>query len=305
MSTQIYCGPYSVIDGPPTEPPKYGLLQAASALVPGVRFVNDNDRWLNGADALPPVEHNGATHSPFDASGAPTKEIGDATDSQRFFPLTVYVPDKCSAFRAEDDAEYRARILARLAAVESANVANALLTGDGLPLASPRLSDGEGAFPVGNTAVSLPVALAQLEGAIARTRRRGVIHMSPIAATILSGSGHVFLLDPQGAKEQDVIFTRQGTLVIPDQGYIEGATPAPSPGTHPAASANQEWMYSSGFVEVRRTETFIQPPTLAEALDRGLTATLGDPNTITYLAERHYLVSWDTEAQAAVLANYS
>lgn len=306
--TQIACGPHAVIDGPPPLPPRYGLLQAAASLVPGVRFVTNEvgpERWLNGVEALPFPHHAGATHSPYDTSGSATKEVGDPQDAQPFWPLTVYVSDKCSTFRNDNDDEYRSRILTNLAAVESANVAHSILTGNGLPVASPRLSDGEGEFPNGNTAASMPLALAALEGAIARARRAGVIHMSPIAASILSGSGHILVHDPLNTREENVLRTVNGTLVIPDQGYVDGATPAPSPGSHPPASATQEWMYASGFVEVRRTETFINPPTLREALDTGLSATLGDSNTITYQAERYYLVSWDNTLQAAVLANRS
>lgn len=301
--TQIACGPSAVIDGPPPAPPRYGLLQAAEKLLGGVRFVTDNDRWLNSVKQLPYFHHAGATHSPFDQSGPATKEQGETDDEVQFWPLTVYVPGTCSAFRIEDEDEFQARININLAAVESAVVANAVLTGDGLPVGSPRLSDGQGTFPNGNTAATLPQAIAALEGAIARSRRAGIIHMSPIAASLLSAAGHVFMLDPSDARGQDVLMTRLGTLVIPDAGYIDGATPAPSPGSHPAPTATQEWIYASGFVDVRRTATFVSPPTLAEALDRGLGATLGNPNTITFLAERYYLVNWDNTLQAAVLAN--
>lgn len=305
MTDMHNCGPYAVIDGPPPAPARYGLLQAAAALVPGVRFVSDDDRWLNGVKALPYPQHLGATHSPFDTSGSSIKEDGEGADEQKFFPFTAYVADKCSAYRLDDDAAYQARIMTRFASVESPQVAHALLTGDGLPVGSPRLSDGEGEFPVGNTAVSLPQALGLLENEIARARRAGVIHMSPRAATLLAGTGHVFMLDPQGRNAQDVIYTRMGTLVIPDQGYVDGATPAPSPGSHPAPSTNQEWLYASGPIELRRSDTYMNPPTLAEALDRGLGATNGEPNTITYRAERDYLISYDNLLQAAVLANYS
>lgn len=299
------CGPYAVIDGPPPVPARYGLLQAAAALVPGVRFVPDDERWGNGVDMLPYPQHLGATHSPFDHSGAATKEDGTASEDERFYPLAAYVADKCSAFRISDDAAYKARIYARLASVESPLVAHAMLTGAGLPASSPALSDGGGTFPNGNTAATLPQALAMLEAEIARARRAGVIHMSPRAASILSGSGHVFMLDPLGRNEQDVIYTRLGTLVIPDQGYVDGSTPSPSPGSHPAPTAGQEWIYASGFIEIRRTPTFMNPPTLQEALDRGLGATNGEPNTITYRAERYYLVSWDNLLQASVLASYT
>lgn len=304
--TQINCGPYAVIDGPPPLPPRYGLLQAAASLVSDVRFVTSPagpERWLNGAKVLPYPHHAGATHSRFDASGAATKEVGDAGDEAQFYPVTVYVSDQCSSYRVDDNDAYIARINANLAAVEGAVIAHALLTGDGLPAGSPRLSDGEGEFPEGNTAVSLPRALAALEGAIARSRRAGVIHMSPVAASILSGSGHILVHDPLNTREENVLRTVNGTLVIPDQGYIEGATPAPEgAGTHPVATPLQAWLYASGSIEVRRTETFVNPPTLEQALDTGLSASVGGTNVITYQAERYYLVSWDNTLQAAVLA---
>lgn len=299
MTTLQECGPRVVVDGPPPFPPRYGLLMAGSALVPGVRFVTPGagpERWLNGVKAEPFPHHGGATWSQFDASGPSTKEVGDPEDELDFWPVTVYASDTCRSYRIDDDDEYRSRIELNLAAVESAVVANALLTGDGWPPAAPRLSDGGGEFPNANTAVSLPIALSLLEGAIARGRHGGVIHMSPIAASVLSGTGHVILSDPLDTKGQNVMATRLGTLVIPDQGYVDGATPAPSPGSHPAASSTQEWIYASGPIDVYRSTTFINPPELSQALNRSA-------NTVTYQAERNYLVSWDNSIQAAVLAN--
>lgn len=304
--TQIACGPYAVIDGPPPAPPRYGLLQAAEKLLAGVRFVTDGDRWMNGVKQLPYFHEPGSTWSTFDQSGPAAKDAADGEDEQQFWPLTVYVPGTCSAFRMADEAEFRTRININLAAVESAVVANALMTGDGLPLASPRLSDGGGEFPNGNTPLTLPQAIAALEGAIARSRRAGIIHMSPIAASLLSAAGHIFMFDSADQRGQDVLMSRLGTLVIPDAGYIDGAAPAPDGlVVHPPASATQEWMYASGFIDVRRTATEVMPPTLAQALDTGMSASLGNTNTITFLAERNYLVNWDNTLQAAVLANRS
>lgn len=304
MSEQLIgCGPLVTVDGPPPFPPRYGLLQAAAAAVAGVRLVPNDagpERWLNGVEMLPYPQHAGAVHSPYN-EGSPTneKEVGDPVDdAPQFWPVTVYVADRCNAYAVGNDAAYRDRIMLQLAAVESARVARSLLTGDGFPAGSPRLSDGGGTFPNNDFAVSLPRALSMLEGEIAASGRGGVIHMSPIALTLLAGQGHIIEPDPLNLRGSDVLRTKWGTLVIPDAGYVVGSTPT----GHAAPSPSQEWLYATGPVDVRRTETFINPETVAEALDRGLGATAGNTNTISYQAERHYLVAWDNTIQAAVLA---
>ncbi len=62
----------------------------------------------------------------------------------------------------------------------------------------------------------------------------------------------------------------------------------------------EEWAYATGPVDIRRSEIFTTPDTLAQALDRSLGASNSRPNTITYRAERYFAVDWDSALQAAV-----
>jgi hypothetical protein len=154
-------------------------------------------------------------------------------------------------------------------------------------------------FPWGDSPTSLANAIALLELEIALSGRQGLIHMSPAAA--VAGSASHILAD----LNIGVLRTINGTVVVPGYGYAAGATPAASdgfPGGHTdPATITQEWIYASGPVDVRRSDIFTLPETVAEALDRGLGATQDVPNAITYRAERYELVDWDTTVQAAVL----
>jgi len=290
MSTIGY-GPLWRIDGPPPIAPAYGLLQAASVPGSGVRVVPDTDalnvdRWINGVEVQSYPSDVGRTFDSCPAgSDLDVKAEGDGIELPQFAAFTVYLPEKCSSPYVWDQEAYKARALAVLGAVEGAAVANELLTGSLLPL-NPNLSDGQGTFPNGDDLTSVLNGLALLEMEIAASGRAGVIHCSPAAVT--------FLRDRYAVDNANgLIKTVNGITVIPDFGYAAGATPA----GHPAApSASSEWMYASGPIDIRRSEMFVNPETVAEALDRA-------NNEIVYRAERYYVVDWDTTVQAAVLVD--
>lgn len=332
------------VDGPPPLPPVHGLLQAAAAPAAGVRFVVDTtagptdenliapddagleqglyrksdgtvwlrnppaadmqvyvpplagrERWLNGIAVYPyPAE----TPEVWDACAAGSeqgeKSFGEAVTPAEFAALTVSEAITCTSQQVPDEAAFRARAVQTLAAIDGYAVASALLTGSGIT-GQPYLADGFGTFPNGDAATRPNHALQVLEQAIAETGRLGLIHCTPMLATALLGSGFV-IKDTTG-----VIRTINGVVVIPDFGYAQGATP----NSHPAPTATEEWAYATGPIDIRRSEVFTTPDTLAEALDRGTpgSATTGRSNTITYRAERYYAVSCDFALQAAVLVD--
>jgi hypothetical protein len=305
MSTILGCGPLAAVDGPRPLRARYGLLQAAEKQGLEVRLIPNEpgpQRWLNGVESMLAPPHDGAIHTPFyDGTGDNTKTDGELHDNPKAWPVTVYVADTCAAFIVASDLdEFRAKLLEKLTVVEGSNAAEAWFTGTGAPVDAATITDANTDILNGGVALSLIQALAALEGAIAQEKIAGVIHMSPLAAVILGGSGHIIRPDPKGG-DLDVLRTVVGTLVVPDQGYVGGTTPE----GESAASATQEWMFATGAIDIRREQPVVLPETIAAALDRGLGATLGSPNAVTLRAERNYLITYDNTIQAAVLANRS
>lgn len=339
MSSVGY-GPLWRINGPLPTRPVYGLLQAADAPAAGVSLIVDVEvgeaqanlevaraardelvvsggdpasilralnevvdiqarldaathadvqRWINGAAIYPyPVGPALAWNACALASDAVVKNDGADLPNPEFGAMTIYLAETCTSYKIPSQEEFRARAVLALSVMEGAAVATEFLTGGVLPL-NPHLADGNGTFPNANTVTSPLNALALLEGEIAVSGKAGLIHMSPQMLTVLRSQ---YAMDDKGG----VIRTGNGTVVIPDAGYAVGANPA----GHPAASGTQEWIYATGPIELRRSEMFTTPDDVSEALDRGID---GKPNSITYRAERYWLATFDTEVQAAVLAD--
>lgn len=252
------------------------------------------ERWLNGVAVYPyPVDVPDSWDPCAVGSLRGTKSFGTALAPSEFGATTISLPISCTAAQVPDDAAFRARAVAVIAATESFAVAKELLLGRSAPSAQPFLADGIGTFPNGNAITSPNHGIQVLEKAIAETGRQGLIHCTPMMATSLMGTGFA-LSDKTGA-----IRTINGIVVIPDFGYVDGSTPT----GHPAAGATQEWMYATGPIDIRRSEIFTTPDTRAEALDRSLGATNNRPNNFTYRAERYFVTVWDNALQAAVLVD--
>jgi len=283
-------GPLWRVDGPLPLAPQYGLLQAARS--PVVRIIPNDEgplRWGGGAQIYPypPDAGHGFDSCSVYGSTPTEKEEGSEIDLPIFDALTVYLAETCSSFGIGNDAEFRARAVAALAAVEGRVVEREFMAGDVFP-GSPHLADGAGDFPNGTTATSVVDAFATLEEVIADSGRQGLIHCSPAVAT-KAASELVLETSSNGVLRT----IGCGTVVIPGQGYAGDAS---DPAGAPAAAAKESWVYATGPVDVRRSDVEVVPGTLAEALDRAM-------NVVTYRAERYYLVDWDTAVQAAVLVD--
>lgn len=300
MSTIGY-GPLERIDGPPPLRPVYGLLQAAEAPAGGVRIVPDADaagmeRWINGVEVYPFPPQTGDV---FD-SCAPGSTFAVKDDGElewlhpQFGAMTAYLPVTCATFKIPSQEEFKARAVATFEAVESSIIAHEFMTGARMP-AQPHLADGDGVYPLNDVAVGITRGIAALEEEIALTGRQGVIHVSPqLVASYIA----LWSLDNRSG----VIRTINGTVIIPDAGYAAGSQPA----GHAAATGTQEWIYATGPVDIRRSETFVMPERVEQAVDRGsgmAGATNHKPNSITYRVERYYVVDWDTVLHACVLVD--
>lgn len=329
--TQIGYGPLERIDGPLPLPPLYGLLAAAEAPAGGVRLLVDVDsnpfdyadlsstgesmeeaiarmrrdgllpaqagqeRWLNGVEVYPfPPDTGDLFDTCSSGSGSyGSKGFGDELEHPQFSAVTAYLAESCKSYKVWDQDAFRARAVTAFSAVESSLIGRVLMNAEAVTL-NPALADGTGTFPNADVVTNAVNALALLENEIADSGKLGLIHCTPGFATSLRAQ---FTLD----NKSGVIRTISGNIVIPDPGYAVGSTPT----GHAAATGTQEWIYATGPIDIRRTEVFVMPETASQALDRGtgLGATMGRPNTYTYRVERYYLVTWDTEVHAAVLAD--
>ncbi len=290
-------GPLWRIDGPLRSPPVYGLLQAAAAPAAGVTLVTDVDgenveRWINGVELYPYPPGPAHVWDPCaPASEFVEKEAGGELAHPQYGAMTVYLAETCTSYKVWNQEAFKARAMLALEAVEGAAVAQEFLTGQVMTL-NPHLADGNGTFPNGDVVTSPQAALALLEAEIAKSGQFGLVHMSPQMATVLA---NYHVIDAVGK----VLRTKVGTVVIPDAGYVNGTTPK----GHAPAAGTEEWMFATGTIEVRRSARFTTPDDISQALDRGSGATAGMPNSITYRVEEYALVTWDTDVQAAVLAD--
>lgn len=284
---QVGYGPLWPVLGPPPEKPFATLLDVA-------RIVDEADEhWLNGVKVYPFPDDLPHTHDPCASGSSRSKIAGTSVPLPEFGGFAVYLQEVCSALGiwggglsdAEAQDRFVARATAAFTATEAWAVEREFMAGAALGN-NPHLADGNGSFPVGNTAQSVMDAFAILEDEIAKTGRRGVIHCTP---GMLTKAGQQFLVVDARLNE---LVTINGTRVVPGYGYV-GLT---QPAGHTAPTAKQGWIYATGPIDVRRTAIEIVPGNVAAALDRA-------QNTITYLVERGYVVDWDTVLQAAVLAD--
>jgi hypothetical protein len=276
-------GPPVYLDGPLPVAPPFGLLSTAT-------IVPSDDRFGVGGAVWPyppglPTSWDGCSAGTFR-----TKADGDGWDLPIFSAFTVYLPITCSSITAHAPG-FADRARAAFAATESYAVAFELARGPALPL-NPFLCDASLTI-LAAAAVTPDVGLSYLEDAIGATGRGGMIHMTPAVAASMNGSGG-YGLDQRPASGGLMRTTANGTLVAIDGGYI-GANPS----LHAPAAAGQAWAFATGPVQIRRGgDIEVVADNIAESMDRS-------DNTVTFRAERDYLVTWDVELQAAVLIDWT
>ena len=285
-------GPLARIEGPQPIAPLYGLVQAALAPASGISLVTDVDaggreRWINGVEVFPyPPDQTRSWNACALGTFRQNKDSGTAVTNPQFDPMVIYIPESCSAVRIDQDT-YAARATTALAATESAAVASEFMRGDELPL-NPNLGNSSRLSLLNGGAVTSPTnALALLEWAIAQSQRAGIVHTTP---SMMAALGQL-----KWDKSTGVVRTPAGTVVVPEAGYArQGGGWAPTGGA--VASGTKEWMFATGPIEIRRSEIFLIPDRIEQAVNR-------TTNQVTYRAERYYLVDWDVQLHAAVLAD--
>lgn len=273
MSTMVY-GPPFAIDGPVPVAPPFRLLDTATILP------FSDPHWQNGVQVYPfPYDIPDAT-TPCLEGTFRDKGAGDGWDLPIFGPFTIYLPESCSSMSITSQEEFKARAELVLGATESFPAERQLAAGSFVPT-NPYIGDANVTI-LGAGAESSQEALAFLEDAIGATGRQGLIHAPP---SIITAWARDFLVFRDGQR----LVTPNGTPVVSGDGYIDT-----KPDGTPALGATEQYAYATGPVQIIRSEVFMTPETVREALDR-------ETNLITYRAERTLVANWDTALQAAVL----
>ena len=217
-----------------------------------------------------------------------TKSEGEGWDLPQFQPFTVYLPITCSSITAAAPG-FADRAALAFAATESYAVAHELARGIANPL-NPFLDDANLNILAAGVAQRPDAALSYLEDAIGATGRGGVILTTPAVGASFNGGNDGYGVEVQSGR---LVTTANTTPVALDGGFI-GA----SPSLHAALGAGQGWAFATGPIMVRRSPDIQIISTLKESTDRS-------DNTVTFRAERDYLVIWDTVLQAGALVDWT
>ncbi|MEV0822525.1 hypothetical protein [Nonomuraea rubra] len=216
------------------------------------------------------------------------KEVDDGVPLVEAGAFTVYGGYLCRTVgRSEADILDRIRQAVRLG--EQRAVEQAFWTGDlgNTPyLASPdAVVLNPGGLPVDAAEALTPQAgIAALESYLRENYGgTGVIHMPAGAVPVMARYNQFCGCDFP-------LRTWLGTPVAAGGGYVINTGPDGQP-----APPGTAWLYATGPVAIRRGEVFINPDTVAQALNR-------TTNEIEILAEREYVVGFDC-LLAAVLIN--
>lgn len=289
-------GAYFDIDALPVVPPLVSLLSSAYV----VEHPAGDHEWINGVTWTPeygdPPAHPYWWQNPLGAGATAettytSKVIGDPPAKREARAFDVWVGLKGSTFQWRGR-DVESMVRRGLNAFVSRIVAAELWTGtivqaagfpnDYLQKAPTQLNGG--------TQLGTVRALAELEQAIADNEPgNGVIHAQARLVALWSQNG---LLLPNASGKR--LFTHQGNLVVPDQGYPGYGPAAPSSGATVAAS----WAFATGPVRVDLGAP--GPVSGGEVSSSDNTSDgLGDSDIITttndvrYRIERAALVTWD------------
>lgn len=266
MATGL-AAPAVSLDGPLPLPPEYSLLRQAEVVEGDLRSL------AGGAGIWAYPTTLGRLWAPCQVGTFAEKDLDEDQVSAEFAPFGLYLPVSCSLMGVTED-ELRSRARTVFEAVESEAVERELATGTIQPT-NPYLGDTNADVLAAGAAQKPYVALALLEKAIAATGRKGIIHADPGVTTMWA-----LALENDGSQLRTIA---NNTLVISGDGYLD---------LHPvgesAATATQGWAFATGPVLVNRS-----PIEVLFSIDHAL-------NDGVAMAERNYLVTWDTALQAAV-----
>lgn len=266
------------VPGPLITPAKYGLLTVTDPITP-----NDG-HWEGGItwdDDLCSDIHSTTGFCPIPVSGSTPKITDQDFQSCCVDPFIVYGSYDCppvgrTAIEAFQIAQKRLHIR------EGNEVERVFWTGiaESGAVVNPSLAFGNeecGSAPVDLTPATGPVGVVAsmgiLESALGDcVPGAGVIHANYGVASFLTSS---FLIFPK----DDAWFTVTGQRLAIGAGY---------PGTGPANVApapGATWVFATGPIVIYRSEVFLTPEKLREAVDRNI-------NSVQVFAERVYAIGF-------------
>jgi hypothetical protein len=261
----------------------YGLLSVAQEADVEAITRGGANIWPYPA-ALPMAEDPCATGT------SREKAVPDAITLPAPFPSwTAYLGDICTGVSEQRFREMQGKTNAAFAARIGFALERQLVNAEFA--AAPHLGDDNVTLLNSGGATAAAVAVAFLEDAIAQTAQDGVIHVTPAVVGFLGGN---HFRDDRGT-----LRTTRGTPVAVGAGYVGSDTPTSGGTPDTAAGVGQSWLYATGPVMYRLgAQIILHPETITQALDRS-------DNTVVYRAEQDAWVAWDTQLQAAVLADWS
>lgn len=335
-------GPLLRRDGPAPAVRNNTLLQVAAAM--GLLITDDDDHWQNGVALQSYPSDPASEFDPCGTGTDATKAEGGSINLPEFGPVEIYFPETCTArivgpppellpadvsalpdpalqdlYRrienvrilndpgarkelaaANEDFWFTRRAVAMLGGTEEAAVENVLCTGGAVP-GNPHLTDpnlhvlnvvasGSG-FTIKWTGLNPVEALAELEEQIGGTKKGGLIHAPPAVVTYWARYRCI-----QEPTKQGDLYTLAGTPVVCGYGYINAVPDGSNFGN---LSNRQDWAFATGPVKIwREPGILLYPGSYREALNRS-------NNSLTYRAERPYVICWDGTLQTGVLIDRS
>jgi hypothetical protein len=284
-----------VLDGPLPVRRPFGILSVADVL--GADLDDRGvPRWLNGGTVYGYPAGEPTLWDACSAGTFRTKAEGEPVPTPSFGAVTLYLAITCTMASVGNPDTFANRARLAAAAKSEFGIERQLVSGTGVST-NPYLADSNAFILNGGTAVDPKEGLALLEDAtqgpisdvsgeegLGSGGAQGVIHAPP---SIVSAWG----LDNVEKKTQ--LQSVNGTPIISGAGYID-QLPDDDQG---ALGETEQWAWGSGPLQLRLTEVEGVPDDISEALVRSG----DDANRVTFRAERHFLVAWDTDVQVAVL----
>jgi hypothetical protein len=269
----------------PATPPLHGLQVSAEE-------VRDPDRWDLGFTIHPEncVDLSGfATpcESYVDGVAPVNADPPEVIDGYDVLPFTIESSFRCNAagFQTVD---YAGRARRQLEAGTSKFMEFELWTGTLQP-DNPHLASASATVLGSGAAFPTTQAFTLLGQALSNCAHggRGMLH----APTFIVDK---WLMDSGTAMKESgnrLVTVNRGDVIVSGTGY---------PGTGPggiAPGVNEAWVYATGPVQYRLGDITVNPPTLAEAMDRRR-------NLIAYHAQRDAAVNFDPCCHFAILVQF-
>ncbi|MDI9914365.1 hypothetical protein [Rhodococcus sp. IEGM 1379] len=256
--------PALYVAAPTLTPSRFGLVTAADLVVPEDRHFVNGVQFESNPSGPAKLTAAECLESP-----GPDRTVPDGIEVVEADPIIVYNGFTCRAVGV-DESEMLDRARKALTGGEWAAVEKAL----------PLMTADTDIFTT--TAVPLVKGIGLLEDHLTEQYGGvGVIHAPRHVAMFAAERRQI---DVESGRKVTTLGTRWSFGNYPN-----------TDADGDAAAVDTAWLVATGAVQVRRSEVKQRPVTLADALDRRT-------NEVFAIAERTYVVSWET-VQAAVLVN--